>query len=148
MWPIRSLPAISVPPSAPLLLPHTPPSPPAATARRGFCPLRVLSRKYRKYQVSGPALQALSRDVLGSAVHVAVELLLLLIDGDAASQKIVRDTLGVKFVLMSLINVELQSGSDFDEEYMQDCLWIVLSVCGASNQVPKKNASNIVLISC
>ena len=65
---------------------------------------------------------------------VVVELLLLLIEEHPASQKTVHDVLGVKFVLLNLINEELQRNSDFEEQYIQDCLWLLLSVCGVSNQ--------------
>ena len=65
---------------------------------------------------------------------VAVELLLLLIEAHPASQRTVHDVLGVKFVLLNLINEELQRNSDLEEQYIQDCLWLLLNVCGVSNQ--------------
>ena len=65
---------------------------------------------------------------------VVVELLLLLIEEHPASQRTVHDVLGVKFVLLNLINEELQRNSDFEEQYIQDCLWLLLNVCGVSNQ--------------
>jgi hypothetical protein len=65
---------------------------------------------------------------------VVVELLLLLIEAHPASQRTVHDVLGVKFVLLNLINEELQRNSDFEEQYIQDCLWLLLNVCGVSNQ--------------
>ena len=65
---------------------------------------------------------------------VVVELLLLLIEAHPASQRTVHDVLGVKFVLLNLINEELQRNSDLEEQYIQDCLWLLLNVCGVSNQ--------------
>ena len=65
---------------------------------------------------------------------VVVELLLLLIEEHPASQRTVHDVLGVKFVLLNLINEELQRNSDLEEQYIQDCLWLLLNVCGVSNQ--------------
>ncbi len=85
-------------------------------------------------------------------MHVAVELLLLLIDSDAASQKVVHDAIGVKFVLMNLMNVEIQKASDFDDQYMQDCLWILFNICVVSNQgaldVVSCNGVDLLLYLC
>ena len=85
-------------------------------------------------------------------MRVAIELLLLLIDGDVASQKITHDCLGVKFVMLSLINVEVQSQVDFDEEYVQDCLWVLLNTCVLSEQgaldVAAINGTELLLYLC
>jgi hypothetical protein len=85
-------------------------------------------------------------------MHVAIELLLLLIDSDAASQKVVHDAIGVKFVLMNLMNVEIQKASDFDDQYMQDCLWILFNICVVSNQgaldVVSCNGVDLLLYLC
>ena len=85
-------------------------------------------------------------------MRVAIELLLLLIDGDVASQKIAHYALGVKFVMLSLINVEVQSQIDFDEEYVQDCLWVLLNTCVLSEQgaldVAAINGTELLLYLC
>ena len=63
-----------------------------------------------------------------------MEMILLLIEEDHVSAKIVHDSLGVKFVLLNLINDEIQHEVEFEEQYVQDCLWILLNICGISNQ--------------
>jgi hypothetical protein len=67
-------------------------------------------------------------------MRVVVEMILLLIEEDSVSAKIVHDSLGVKFVLLNLINEEIQHEVEFEEQYVQDCLWILLNICGISNQ--------------
>jgi hypothetical protein len=67
-------------------------------------------------------------------MRVAVEMILLLIEEDSVSQRIVHEALGVKFVMLNLINEEIQREVEFEEQYVQDCLWIVLNTCGVSNQ--------------
>jgi hypothetical protein len=85
-------------------------------------------------------------------MRVAVELLLLLIDGDVASQRVVHDVLGVKFLLLRLINVEIQRGFDFDDLYIQDALLIVLNTCVISDQgaldVAAVNGVDMLLYLC
>lgn len=85
-------------------------------------------------------------------MRVAVELLLLLIDGDVASQRVVHDVLGVKFLLLRLINAEIQRGFDFDDQYIQDALLIVLNTCVISDQgavdVAAANGVDMLLYLC
>ena len=91
-------------------------------------------------------------DARVSVMRVAVELLLLLIDGDVASQRVVHDVLGVKFLLLRLINAEIQRGFDFDDQYIQDALLIVLNTCVISDQgaldVAAVNGVDMLLYLC
>jgi hypothetical protein len=85
-------------------------------------------------------------------MRVAIELLLLLIEDDNTSQRTTHEVLGVKFILLSLINVEIQSQTDFDEQYVQDCLWVVLNTCIMSHQgaidLAEVNGTELLLYLC
>lgn len=59
---------------------------------------------------------------------------MLLIDGDAVAAQMAHQVLGVKFILISLINVEIQKSFDIDEQYIMDCLCLVLETCNVSKQ--------------
>jgi hypothetical protein len=69
-----------------------------------------------------------------SLMRVVVEMILLLIEDDAVCKKVAHESLGVKFVILNLINEEIQREADFEEQFVQDCLWVWFSLCDVSNQ--------------
>ena len=55
-------------------------------------------------------------------------------DDDAAARKIVHDVLGVKRVMLNLINTEIRRAVDFDVQYVKDCLGVALRMCDVTAQ--------------
>ena len=55
-------------------------------------------------------------------------------DNDAAARKIVHDVLGMKRVMLNLINTEIQRAVDFDVQYVKDCLGVALKMCDVTAQ--------------